>query len=277
MNTTIKIILVVIVISISSRTVAQEKFYASTTIQMIGSSYNENSHQNSYYVYGGLKYQAEQYYLSVSMPIVFSNKNLFTQLGNTFLQNNHNDTGENNLPTSNTGHMGSSSNGMMSPSSIGLGDLYLNGSFTVLEELDALPIISVDGYIKIPTATENLGIGTGEFDYQIALGLKKYFNRVSVFGQLGYLMFGSDNTDEIQNPITVSLSVGYIFGAHRHSVMIGYDSYSTIVKGLSSPQQLAFGYNYLLSPGVLITSILSIGLNNATSDYTISGGMNFEI
>jgi hypothetical protein len=173
--------------------------------------------------------------------------------------------------------MGNSSNEMMLPSNIGLGDLYINGSFTVLDDSDLLPILSFDGYIKIPTATNDLGIGTGEFDYQIALGVKKYFNKISIYGQFGYLLFGSENNDEIQNPVTITLGVGYLFGANRHSVLVGYDSYTTIIKGLSSPQQLAIGYNYLISPRVLISSILSVGLNDTTSDYTLTGGMNFEI
>ncbi len=99
----------------------------------------------------------------------------------------------------------------------------------------------------------------------------------SFFGQFGYLFLGDAAGAETIDPYTISLGIGYAFGSGEHSVLLAYDSYTTIVQGVASPQQLALGYNYMIQKGLFFTTIVSKGLNNSTSDYTISGGLNFEL
>ena len=131
--------------------------------------------------------------------------------------------------------------------------------------------------MKFPTATPRLGIGTGEFDSQIALGVRKFIDRFSFFGQFGYLFLGDVEGAETIDPYTISLGIGYAFGYGEHSILLAYDSYNTIVQVSSSPQQLALGYNYMINYGLYFTAIVSTGLNSSSSDYTVSGGLNFEL
>lgn len=244
-------------------TSAQSKWYANTSMQMVGSEFQDGSKHNSFFLYNGLRYQTQDFYLSLSIPIVLGSDNTFTQLGNSYSPNDNGD------------HMGGS--GSMSSINVGIGDLYLNGSLSLLKETTIIPNFSIDGYLKFPTATPSFGIGTGEFDSQIALGIRKFINSFSFFGQFGYLFLGDVAGVEASAPYTISLGVGYAFGYGKHSVLLAYDSYTTIVQGVASPQQLALGYNYMLSKGLFFTAIISTGLNSSTSDYTISGGLNYEI
>lgn len=246
---------------------AQSKWYANTSLQMVGSDFQDGTSHNSFFLYGGLRYQTQGYFLSLSIPVIFGSGNTFTQLGNSYIPND----GENN----NDDHMGGA-NGMNSIS-VGFGDLYLNGSYSIIKETKSFPNFSIDGYVKFPTATPSLGIGTGEFDSQIALGVRKFINRFSFFGQFGYLFLGDVEGAETIDPYTISLGVGYAFGYGEHSILLAYDSYTTIIQGTASPQQLALGYNYMIHKGLFFTTILSAGLNSSTSDYTISGGLNFEL
>jgi len=249
-------------ISITSS--AQSKWYANTSLQIVGSEFQDGSKHNSFFLYNGLRYQTQALSLSLSIPIVFGSGNTFTQLGNSYIPNNGDDD-----------HMGGS--GGMSSVSIGLGDTYLNGSLSFYKETDFFPNLSFDGYIKIPTATSFLGIGTGKFDSQIALGIRKFINNFSFFGQFGYLFLGDEEGAETIDPYTISAGIGYAFGYGEHSILLAYDSYTTIVQGAASPKQVALGYNYMIRKGLFFTSIISVGLNSATSDYTISGGLNFEL
>ncbi len=243
---------------------AQSKWYANTSLQMVGSKFQDGNKHNSFFLYNGLRYQTQAFSLNLSVPIVFGSDNTFTQLGNSYIPNNGDDD-----------HMGGS--GSMGSINIGLGDLYLNGSFSFIEETNVFPNLSVDGYVKFPTATPNLGIGTGKFDSQIALGIRKFVNSFSFFGQFGYLFIGDVVGTETIDPFTISLGVGYAFGYGEHSILLAYDSYTTIVQGVASPQQIALGYNYLINKDLFFTAIISTGLNSSTSDYTISGGLNFKL
>ncbi len=227
---------------------AQDKWYAQTSLQMIGSDIQNH---NSFYFYNGIRYQSQNYILGLSFPIVLIGNNSLTQ----------------------SNMSGSNMNSMI----IGLGDLYLNSSFQIVNEDKIIPTVSLDGYIKFPTSTAKLEIGTGKFDAQIALGLRKFANNISLFAQFGYLFLGKTNADEITNPLTVSLGVGYTFGFGEHSILLAYDSYSQIIRNVASPKQLAFGYNYLIKPGLYFTAIISNGLNTSTSNYTISAGLNINL
>ncbi len=252
------------IIFISITTSAQGKWYANTSLQMVGSKLQDGSKHNSFFLYNGLRYQSQALSISLSVPIVFGNSNNFSPFGISFLPIKK----ENN-------HMGGGGN--MGSVTVGLGDTYLNGSLSFIKETSLFPNFSFDGYIKIPTASTLLGIGTGKFDSQIALGIRKFINSFSFFGQFGYLFIGDTAGAETIDPFTISLGIGYTFGFGEHSVLLAYDSYTTIVQGVASPQQLALGYNYMINRKLFFTSILSAGLNSSTSDYTISGGLNFEL
>ncbi|MCF6268313.1 MAG: transporter [Melioribacteraceae bacterium] len=262
-----KIIAILLFITIlSGVSFAQGKWYANTSLQVVGSDFQDGTRQNTLFLYSGVRYQTQESSLSLSLPIIYTKGNSFTQLNNS------------NIPKKGGGN---SSNQIMDSSmnsiAIGLGDLYLNGSFQVIKETKTIPAFSIDGYVKFPTTTSSLGIGTGEFDSQIAVGVRKFVNRFSFFGQFGYLFLGDPEGAESINPFTVSLGIGYAFGYGEHSILLAYDSYTTIVQGIASPKQLALGYNYMIRKGFFFTSIISAGLNSSTSDYTISGGFNFQI
>ncbi len=265
-NNLIKLIFIAIT-TISISTSAQSKWYANTSLQMVGSDFQDGTSHNSVFLYSGLRYYTQEYFLSMSIPIVFGSGNTFTQLGNSYIPNNGMNNGDD--------HMGGSDG--MSSISVGIGDLYLNGSYSVIKETKTLPNFSVDGYVKFPTATPSLGIGTGEFDSQIALGVRKFIDQFSFFGQFGYLFLGDVEGAKTIDPYTISLGVGYAFGYGKHSILLAYDSYTTIVQGSASPQQVALGYNYMINYGLYFTAIVSKGLNSSTSNYTVSGGLNFEL
>jgi len=260
-----------------NKTNAQSKWYVNTSIQTTGSTFSDGSNHNSFFLYGGLTYQAQKLYLSLSLPVVITQNNTFTQIGNTFLPNNHMGDNSSNNFFNRFGHMNNQNGNMTTNTNVGLGDLYLNSSFQVIDENKILPSFSIDGYVKFPTASSEIGIGTGKFDFQIAVGAKKYINNFSLFAQFGYLFLGEVEGSEVLDPFTFTFGIGYTFTNRKHSLLFGYDSYSTIIQGAASPKQLALGYNYLINNGFYISAIAAAGLNSSTSDYTFSIGLNFEI
>jgi hypothetical protein len=270
-------IISLIAISAGTNAVAQGRFSINTSLAAVGGNLSDSSHNMAYYLYGSLRYQAQDYYLSLSLPLVFNSSGSFTQLGGMYIPNgNEKDTGGGMHGTGGQGSMMNGSDGMSSLNT-GIGDMYFYGSYYLLNETNSFPGFSVDGFIKFPTASSSLNIGTGKFDFNVALSARKFIGSFLFFVQGGYLFLGNSSESNIENPITFSAGIGNNFGSGKHLFLLEYDSYSTIVTGFASPKQLSLGYTYFINPEVSWTTIGSAGLNSSTSDYIISVGLNFNL
>jgi len=116
----------------------------------------------------------------------------------------------------------------------GMGDLLLGTIFTFNSQWD-MPFYLDGGLkLKIPTADEEKGLGTGEADLSFNLDIEKtfysqYLNPFTLFGQLGYKYMGSSESLPLNNISFYRL--GLDFHLH-HKVISGitYD-YRTAMSG----------------------------------------------
>jgi len=76
----------------------------------------------------------------------------------------------------------------------GLGDVTLDASLTLLQEGAQTPRLLGLVYAKLPTADEDKGLGTGEFDFGGGLGLGKKFGLWSAYGEAQYILPGTSST-----------------------------------------------------------------------------------
>jgi len=263
----------------SKVSIAQNNFMGSASVQLVGGNFSDGSHYVSTYVYGGLRYQEQRFNFNLNIPLVFAGNGSFTQVGGIYIPNKHNGNDSEGMWHNGSNSHGSmmTSGGMTSSVNAGIGDLYLYGSYKVFLQENDFPEVSFDGYVKFPTATSSLNIGTGKYDYHLAVSLRKNFNRFLFYTQLGYLIVGKTAGTDVVNPVTFSIGIGTYLGEGNHALFAGYDSYSTIVNGFASPKQFALGYSYIVSPALSYNFIASFGLNNSTSDFSLSGGIYFGI
>ena len=264
-----------IAIGAVTKSTAQGRFSINTSLTAVGGKLSDGSHNIAYYLYGGLRYQAEDHYLSLSLPLVLNSTGSFTQLGGMYFPNG-NETGGSMHGSGGQGSMMNGSEGMSSLNA-GVGDMYIYGSYTLIKETNSFPAFSTDGFVKFPTASPSLNFGTGKFDFNLAVSARKFIGTFLFYVQTGFLFLGNSTEANIENPITLSADIGNNFGGGNHLLLIEYDSYSTVVTGFASPKQLSLGYTYLISTKLSYTMIGSVGLNNSTSDYIISAGLNFNL
>jgi len=265
-------IILLILIGAFSSIAAQDRFSISTSVTAVGGTLSDGTHNNSYFLYGGLRYQAQDYYLSLSLPLVFNSSGSFTQVGGMYFPNGNDDGNNIGGGMHGSGGKGSMMNGGLGMSDVnaGIGDMYVYGSYTLVRETNSFPVFSTDGFVKFPTASSSLTIGTGKFDFNLAVSARKFFGTFLFYVQAGYLFLGNSSEANIENPITISAGIGNNFGGGNHLLLIEYDSYSTIVTGFAAPKQLSLGYTYLINTKLSYKMIGSVGLNNSTSDFTIS-------
>ncbi len=97
-----------------------------------------------------------------------------------------------------------------SGSATGLGDLRLSGTYSFPST--GATGVDLTANVKVATADEDKGLGTGATDYGLALDLYRDFNGTTLFGGAGYTVLGDSDfidTDSVWNAnIGVSRAVG---------------------------------------------------------------------
>lgn len=84
-------IILLILIGAFSSIAAQDRFSINTSLTAVGGTLSDGTHNNSYFLYGGLRYQAQDYYLSLSLPLVFNSSGSFTKVGGMYFPNGNDD------------------------------------------------------------------------------------------------------------------------------------------------------------------------------------------
>jgi peptidoglycan-associated lipoprotein len=97
-----------------------------------------------------------------------------------------------------------------------LGDLLLGGKFNVLTEHLQQPFaLAFRGTVKLPTADDEVGAGTGQFDYFTDAVLSKELNRrVEISGYTGYAFRGDPDGVSVSDGLRWGL--GAAFGARSN-------------------------------------------------------------
>jgi hypothetical protein len=91
----------------------------------------------------------------------------------------------------------------------GLGDITLTTSYVLLPEGQTTPALSPLLYLKFPTADEDKGLGTGEFDAGFGLGALKWFGPWYTYGEGRYVFQGSNSDLGLKDYGTLEGQAGY--------------------------------------------------------------------
>lgn len=102
----------------------------------------------------------------------------------------------------------------------GLGDIVGQLGYSFFLNHKTLPLVDLIGKIKFPTADEDKGLGTGEFDYSIQADVSKRIGRWTPFGTLGYRYIGEPSGTELNNIFFASLGAGYQLQEHWSAGLI---------------------------------------------------------
>lgn len=91
----------------------------------------------------------------------------------------------------------------------GIGDVILSGTYTLVSDSKTKTILDLTGKIKLPTADDKKGLGTGETDYYIQLDAYKIIGKTTPFATLGYKIYGDSNVYKLDNVFYVSLGFSH--------------------------------------------------------------------
>jgi Putative MetA-pathway of phenol degradation len=158
----------------------------------------------------------------------------------------------------------------------GLGDLLLRGEYILVQEQPIIPEIMGLIKIKAPTADEDKGLGTGEFDETLGLSFSKTFaQRLVTYLDLTYTFIGSPPGVDFDN--TFGWSIGAAYRVARPVTLYGFlDGATAVSPDQDDPLELRFGAEVRVSEAIKLTGSITVGLTDGSPDYGLSGGLVYR-
>ena len=154
----------------------------------------------------------------------------------------------------------------------GLGDIILRGRYYLVEERDYVPLIAITGRLKIPTASEGKGLGTGALDHGYGIEISKLIGeKWLAFLDGGYNFIGNPDGVELQNQYWYDVGAGYYFTKNLLA-SVYFEEYRALVPGLVNIRDFFFAMNYKASAAWRFNGGVAVGVSNGAPDYVVSIG-----
>ncbi len=246
-----------------------------TSVLASGGSYIYNDYSSLYFLYAGLRYQGDNLSVYGYIPLVAQNNSAFTQSGMMILP-----SGSGVIKDSHEAHhsCGSPMTGMsMLNLDFSLGDLFIYGSYRLLNEYDNQVELSVIPGIKFPTASGNSRIGTGKFDYSISFNARKSVESFVFLADAGFVKMGDPAGIDYKDPFTYGIGLGKFISENGNNIVLYFNSYTKVLDEYEPPRQLSLGMNFKLGNTKIFSLIGSKGLSNYSPAFSASAGMSFGL
>ncbi len=160
----------------------------------------------------------------------------------------------------------------------GLGDIILKGRYYAVEQDGPLPFIDLVGSIKFPTADEDKGLGTGEFDFT---ALSEFTWRLGdspwiALAELGYTFVGKMPGVDMKNRWLYS--VGLAYEVDSAITLSGYlDGRTAIFEGEENPLSVLLMGQYKFRPDLRLDTLFEFGLTDGSPDFGVTLGLRKRI
>jgi hypothetical protein len=147
----------------------------------------------------------------------------------------------------------------------GLGDIVASAFYNIMDERKGGLGVDLGFKIKLPTADEQKGLGTGEADYAFQLDFFRPFGATTLFGSVGYRIYGDPPAGKLDD-----VPYGSIGLSHRlsptSSVGAAYDYRPKITAGGSEISEITAFWSNRLSAEWKVQFYGVVGFSDASPD-----------
>jgi hypothetical protein len=160
----------------------------------------------------------------------------------------------------------------------GIGDTTIRSRFFLVNDEGrgtAKPSVTPFVKVKIPTAREERGLGTGKTDYGFGVELDKEVGPIFLFGDMGYTVVGKIPSLAFRNRPSASIGVGKQV-SESVTVSSMLDWRRAIIAGNTNPAELVGVLSYRANRNVTFTPNAFVGLTNGSSDFGVGMQMSFK-
>lgn len=153
----------------------------------------------------------------------------------------------------------------------GMGDVILRGGRILVPE--GARGFSLDGALamKVPTADETKGLGTGETDYGAFLNIHQRFDRTRVSVFSGYIKIGDPPFFNYNDIYLYGMGIAQMFSSTE--LYTSFEGRRAMVPGAKDPREIHAGFFHVLNADYAVTGNTFAGLNNGGPDFGLSISM----
>jgi hypothetical protein len=151
----------------------------------------------------------------------------------------------------------------------GIGDV--TAALTVYDVLalaDGEFVVDLTGKIKLGTADEDKGLGTGQTDYSVQTDAFRFFDRFTAIGSLGYLFRGDPEDIDLEDVFFASAGGSYAVSS-RTRLGLFYDYQEASVSGNDSMQELSATLSSRPRENWWMSGYLSAGFSDSSPDWGV--------
>lgn len=157
----------------------------------------------------------------------------------------------------------------------GFGDVYLSGTYSIENPFDNDLYLDLTARIKIPTANEKRGLGTGKVDYTVKADIAYLIGNLMPFATIGYRIIGKNELYDLQNSFFASIGASYYL-TYDTSIGMSYEYRESATPGFNSPKEIFAYTDVQISDHWGANFYGVVGLNNVTTDYGIGTQIRYK-
>jgi len=146
----------------------------------------------------------------------------------------------------------------------GLGDITAALTYTKTLQDDTL-FVDFTGKVKLPSASSERNLGTGETDFTGQIDLTKQAGGINLFGTAGYRVMGSSDALPLRNGFLGSAGFS-VDMSKKASLGLIYDYRQSASLGASNPSELTGFIGWKLSDRVRLQTYGIVGFSNGSPD-----------
>lgn len=161
------------------------------------------------------------------------------------------------------------------PRKDGFGDVYLSATYSIENPLNNDLYLDITGRVKIPTANENRGLGTGKVDYTVKADVAYLIGNLMPFATLGYRFIGKTHLYDLQNSFFASIGASYYL-TYDTSIGMSYEYRESATPGFNSPKEIFAYTDVQISDHWGVNFYGVVGLNNVTTDYGLGTQIRYK-
>lgn len=158
----------------------------------------------------------------------------------------------------------------------GIGDSILSMTYQMDPVTEAALFIDLRLDIKLPSADENRGLGTGETDYSLQVDLSKNVRNSVLFATAGYSFRGKSNIYQglrdsafaqfgMARPLSQRLNIGMFYDFREQASIFSPETH-----------ELVPYFSWQLSPNWTFTGMTTWGFTDASADVTALGQLSYR-
>jgi len=156
----------------------------------------------------------------------------------------------------------------------GIRDLVLGTKWNFLTETNTRPGVALAFGVKVPTASRELGLGSGEVDYDLtAIASKSFGGRFSAHVNVGYSWLGDPPGEKFDDVLHYGVAAGYRL--RKNWEMVGEVYANSPVAGGATTAVANFGARWQAGDDVVLDLAAGAGLTRNSPAFIATLGLTW--